>query len=123
MIIAGQVGVALVGREREQLLAVLTHPLERFCFLAEADVGAVLETLLGAHVHELLAEDLQSGDVVDVLLRIRRRDLATDLLQRLDDPDGAVPVAEVVRRGEPDRARAEDRHVDDAVVLSHGQEC
>ena len=61
------------------------------------------------------------GDVVDVLLGVDRRDLAAELLEALDDPDGGVAVAGVVRGSEPGRARAEDGDVDDA-VLAHGAE-
>ncbi len=119
---AREVGVALIGRERQQLFAVLAHALERLRLLAETDVGAVLEPLLGAHVDELLAEDLgKARDVVDVLLRIGRGHLAADLLERLDDPHGPVAVAEVVRGGEAHGARPENGHVDDAVRVSHGE--
>src|SRR4029079_1241515 len=59
------------------------------------------------------------GDVVDVLLRVDRRDLAAELLEALDDPDGRVAMARVIGGGEPDRAASEDRYVDDA-VSAHG---
>jgi len=55
-----------------------------------------------------------------VFLGIRRRDLAADLLEALDDPDGAVAVSDVVRGGEPGGASAQNRHVDDAVVHHAG---
>src|SRR4029079_12437229 len=87
---------------------------------AQADLGAVLETLLGAEVDELRPLDLRvPGDVVDVLLRVDRRDLAAELLEALDDPDGRVAMARVIGGGEPDRAGSEDRYVDDA-VRAHG---
>src|SRR2546423_5131977 len=112
-----QEGVALVSADRHQLLAVALDRLERAHLLAETNVCVELEALLGAEVDERLALDLRvAGDVVDVLLRVRRRDLPADLLETLDDPDGRVPVARVVGGGEPRRARAEDRDVDDAVV-------
>ena len=92
----------------------------RLHLLAQAHLGAVLEALLGAELDEPRAEDLRmAGDVVDVLLGVDRRDLAAELLQALDDPDGRVPVAGVVRGREPDGARSEDGDVDDA-VLAHG---
>jgi hypothetical protein len=63
------------------------------------------KALLDAEVDELLAEDLRvPGDVVDVLLRVGRRDLAPELLEALDDAHGRVAVAGVVGGGEPDRA-------------------
>ena len=115
---AGEVGVPRVRRQCEHVFAVLADPLERLRLLAEPHVGAVLKALLRAHVDELLAEDLREpGHVVDVLLRIRGRDLAADLLQRLDDAHRPVAVADVVGGREPDRARAQDRDVDD---VGHG---
>ena len=43
--------------------------LERLHFLAEVNLRAVLQALLGAELDELRAEDLRvTGDVVDVLL-------------------------------------------------------
>src|SRR5262249_31274266 len=111
---AGEVRAALVGRDRQQLLAVLVDPLERLHLLAEVDVGAVLEALLGAAVDEVLGQDLRvAGDVVDVLLRVDRGDLAAELFQALDDADGSVAMARVVRGGETGRAGAEDGDVDD----------
>jgi hypothetical protein len=55
-----------------------------------------------------------------VLLRIRRRDLAAELLEALDDPDGALAVTNVIRGGGPRGARSQNRHVDDAVVHHAG---
>jgi hypothetical protein len=79
---AREVGVPGVRREGENLLAVLAQALERARLLAEHDVGAVLEALLRTEIDELLAENLWvAGHVVDVLLRIRRCDLAADLLE------------------------------------------
>src|SRR6266480_1545885 len=93
-------GAALVRRDRQQLLAVLAQALERLHFLAQPHIGAVLEPLLGAEVDERLPLDLRvAGDVEDVLLRIHRSDLAADLLEALDDPNGGVAVARVVRGG------------------------
>src|SRR5262249_53751482 len=66
---AREIGAALVGRDREQLLAVLVDPLERLDLLTQVHVRAVLEALLGTAVDELLRQDLRvAGDVVDVLL-------------------------------------------------------
>ena len=114
-----QVRAALVGRDGEQLLAVLAQPLERPHLLPQPHLGPVLESLLGAEVDERLPLDLRMpGDVVDVLLRVDRRHLAPDLLEALDDPDRRVAMAGVVRRREPCRPRAENRDVEDAVV--HG---
>ena len=79
-------------------------------------LGAVLESLLDAEVDELLAEDLRmSRHVVDVLLGIRRGDLAAELLEALDDAHGPVAVARVVGGSQAGRARAENRDVDDAL--------
>jgi hypothetical protein len=50
-----------------------------------------------------------------VLLRVDGRDLAAELLEALDDPDGGVPVTGVVSSGEARRARAQDHDVDDAL--------
>ena len=72
--------------------------------------------MLDAKVDEVLSEDLRvPGDVVDVLLGVRRRDLAAELLQALDDPHGRVTVTGVIGGGEPNGARAENRDVDDAL--------
>src|SRR5919201_1164704 len=77
---AAQVRPPLVRRDREQLLAVLAQTLERLTLLAEQDLRLVLEPLLRAELDESLSLDLRmAGDVVDVLLRIDRRDLAADL--------------------------------------------
>jgi len=77
-------------------------------------LGLVLETLLGAKVDECLTLDLGvPGDVVDVLLRIDGGDLAADLLQALDDPNGRVSMTCVVGGRKAGRAGAEDRDVDD----------
>src|SRR5207302_9173153 len=85
--------VPLVGADREQLLAALLARFERAHLLAEPEVGIELEPLLGAEVDEGLALDLRvAGDVVDVLLGIRGRDLAADLLEALDDPHRRVAV-------------------------------
>ena len=43
-------GAALVRRDREELLAVLAQALERLNFLAQSNLGAVLEPLLGAEI-------------------------------------------------------------------------
>jgi hypothetical protein len=113
---AREVRAALVGRDREQLLAVLVDPLERLHLLAQVHLRAVLEALLGAAVDELLGQDLRiAGDVVDVLLRIHGGDLPAELLEALDDADCGVAVARVVRGGKPARACAENGDVDDGV--------
>ena len=76
---------------------------------------AVLQTLLGAAVDELLGEDLRvAGDVVDVLLRVDGRDLSAELLEALDDANGRVAMTRVVRGRETARAGTEDGDVDDA---------
>ena len=78
------------------------------------DVGAELEPLLDAEVDEILALDLRMArDVVDVLLRIDRRDLAAELAEALDDADGGIAVARVVGSSEADRARADDGDIAD----------
>ncbi len=70
----------------EQLLAVRSTRSSVAHLLAEEDVGAVLEPLLGAEVDERLALDLRvAGDVEDVLLRVDGRDLAAELLEALED--------------------------------------
>jgi hypothetical protein len=64
------------------------------------DVRAVLETLLGAAVDELLREDPRvAGNVVDVLFRIDGSDLPAELLEALDDADRRVSMPRVVRGG------------------------
>jgi hypothetical protein len=113
---AAQVRLPRARRDGQELLPVLGDPLERLHLLAQVHRGAPLEALLGAELDEVAAEDLRvAGDVVDVLLGVDRRHLAAELLDRVDDADGRVAVAGVVRGGEPRRARAEDRDVDDAV--------
>ena len=119
-----QVGPALLRRQRQELLAVLADALERLRLLAEDHLGAVLETLLDAEVDERLPEDLRvPGDVVDVLLRIGRRDLPAELLEALDDANRPVAVACVVGGSKAGRPRAEDRDVDDAVRLGSRRTC
>ena len=64
------------------------------------DVGAELEPLLDTELDEILALDLRvARDVVDVLLRIDGGDLAAELAEALDDANGGVAVARVVRGG------------------------
>src|SRR5512132_115624 len=109
-----QEGAALVRGDREELFAVLAQTLERLDFLAQSHLGAVLEPLLGAEIDQCLTLDLRiAGDVVHVLLRINGGDLTADLLEALDDPNGRVTMARVVRGGEAGRAGTEDRNVDD----------
>ena len=120
---AREVRAALVGADREQLLAVLREALERPHLLAEVDLRAVLQALLRAELDQLGALDLRvAGDVVDVLLRIDGRHLAAELLEALDDPHRRVAVAGVVRGGETGGPGAEDGDVDEAVV-AHGRQC
>src|SRR5207245_1807475 len=95
--------------------------LEGLRLLAEDDLRAVLKALLGAHVDELLSQDLRvPGDIEDVLLGIGRRHLSAELLEALDDAHRRVAVPGVVRGGQPDGARAEDGDVDEA-VSAHGR--
>ena len=116
---AGRERLALVGGEDEVLLAVDADALEVLHLLAEEDLGPELEALLDAEVDERLAQDLRmAGDVVDVLLRVDGGDLAAELTEALDDPDGGVAVPGVVGRREPDGAGADDGDVDDVVVAS-----
>src|SRR5207302_4659863 len=90
---------------------------------SENHLRAVLEALLGTELDELLPEDLRMpGNVVDVLLGIRRRDLTAELLQALDDPDRCIAMPRVVRGGEPHGAGAENRDVNQAVSV-HGRKC
>src|SRR5207248_8764622 len=100
----------------EEILAVLRDVLQLLHLFAEVHLRAPLEPLLGAGLDEVPAEDLRMPrDVVDVLLRVDGRDLAAELLDRVDDPNRGVAVAGVIRGGEPRRARPEDGDVDDAV--------
>ena len=118
---AAEVGRVAARRDGKELLAVLRDPLEGLHLLAEVHVSAPLEALLGAELDEVAAQDLRvAGDVEDVLLGVDRRDLAPELLDRVDDSNGRVPVAGVVRSGEPSWARAENGDVDDAVRAAHG---
>ena len=120
---AGEVGAALVGADREELLAVLAHAFQRLHLLAEQHLGAVLEPLLGAELDQLRAEDLRvAGDVVDVLLRVDRGDLAAELLEALDDSNRGIAMAGVVRSRQARRACSEDGDVGDAVI-AHGVKC
>src|SRR5215210_383291 len=81
------------------------------------DVRAKLEALLDTEVDECLALDLRvPGDVEDVLLRIHRGDLASELLQALHDANRSIAVTGVVRRSEPDGAAADDGDVADAFI-------
>src|ERR671934_2024243 len=99
---AAQVRPPLVRRDREQLLAVLAQALERLNLLAEQDLRLVLEPLLRAELDERLTLDLRmAGDVVDVLLRIDRRDLAADLLEAFDDANRGIAMPRVIRGREP----------------------
>ena len=56
----------------------------------------------------------EAGHVAHVLLGVECHQLAADLLERLDDAHGRVPVPGVVGGRESGRPGAEDRHVDDA---------
>ena len=118
---ARKVGAARLRRQREVLLPVLIDELESLRLLAEDDLRAVLEALLGAHLDELLPEDLRMpGDVEHVLLGIGRGHLTPELLEALDDPNRRIAVPCVIRSREPDGARAQDRDVDEA-VSAHGR--
>ena len=83
--------------------------------LAEHDVGAELEALLGAEVDERLPLDLRvAGHVEDVLLGIDGRDLAAELLEALDDADASPPGARRSRTAaSPTGPAADDRDVVD----------
>src|SRR6476646_3752260 len=115
-----QVRASLLGRDREELLAVLVQALEHLNLLAQQDFRAILEPLLRAELDKGLALDLRMPcNVEDVLLGIHGGDLAADLLEALDDPNGRIAMARVIRSSEAGRAGPEDRDVDDA-VLAHG---
>jgi hypothetical protein len=113
---ARDVRAALVGADREQLLAVLREPLERLHLLAQMDLGLVLQALLGAQLDELSCRGSSGA-------RPRRRraspgrrgDLAAQLLEALDDPHRGVTMAGVVRGRQTRRACSQNRDVDDAV--------
>ncbi len=107
-------GLAGLGRDDEVLLAVGLDAVERGDLLAQMHLWVELEALLDAEVDEALALHLRMpGDVEEVLLRVDRRDLTTELLEALDDPDGRVPVSRVVGRSKPDRPAADDGDVAD----------
>jgi hypothetical protein len=57
-----------------------------------------------------------------VFLRVRGRDLAADLLERLDDPNRAVAMADVVGGRQAHGPRPENRDVANVVGLSHDDE-
>src|SRR5262249_52497090 len=115
---SAQVRTALVGRDREHLLAVLAQPLQALDLLAEQNLGAVLEALLRAQLYQRLTLDLWvAGDVVDVLLGIDSRDLPAELLEAFDDPHRGIAMACVIRGRQARWAGAEDRDVGD---VAHG---
>src|SRR5207248_4313985 len=106
----------------EELLSVLRDVLQLLHLFAEVHLRAPLEPLLGAELDEIAPEDLRvPRDVVDVLLRVDGRDLAAELLDRVDDPNRCVAVAGVVGGGETGRPRAENRDVDDVVRAHSGR--
>ena len=110
-------GLARLGADHEQLLAVLLHAVEGRDLLAEVHLRLELEALLDAEVDEALALHLRvAGDVEEVLLGVDGRDLAAELLEALDDPNRRVAVAGVVGSREPDGAAADDRDVADALA-------
>ena len=87
----------------EDLVVPIARALEVAYLLAEVDLGPELEALLDAEVDERLALDLRMpGDVEDVLLGVDGGDLAAELLEGLDDADGRLAMARVVRRRQPD---------------------
>src|SRR5262245_26806591 len=102
----------LAGRGRNGLDLIARRELAHL--LAKEDVGAELESLLGAEVDEGLTLDLRMArDVVDVLLRVDRGDLAAELLEALEDADGRLAMAGVVGSREADGPGADDRDVVD----------
>src|SRR4029077_10357150 len=115
-----QVRASLLGCDREELFPVLVQALEHLNLLAQQDFRPILEPLLRTELHERLALDLRMPcNVEDVLLGVHGGDLAADLLEALDDPNGRIAMARVIRGSEAGLARPEDRDVDDA-VLAHG---
>src|SRR5262249_50895478 len=115
---SAQVRTALVGRDREHLLAVLAQPLQALDLLAEQNLGAVLRALLRPRLYQRLTLDLGvAGDVVDVLLGIDSRDLPAELLEAFDDPHRGIAMACVIRGRQARWAGAEDRDVGD---VAHG---
>jgi len=77
--------LVFIGDDREQRLAVLLAAAQPDDFLGEVDRRLPLQALLGEGLHEVLGENLRkTGDVEDVFLRIERGQLATDLVEVVD---------------------------------------
>src|SRR5690606_33580276 len=73
---------ALVGGQDE----VSVFPRQVLDLLAEANLGSELEALLDEVGGEVPGRDpREAADVVDVLLRVERRELAAEFGQRIDD--------------------------------------
>jgi hypothetical protein len=86
--------------------------VELFYLLPEADDRVVLHGLIDEVAREVLGQDPgEAGDVVDVLLRVERGELAAEDLERVDELDGHLPHAGVKRGEEAGRAAADDEDV------------
>src|SRR5690348_7620920 len=82
-------------------------------FLSEEVRRLVLRRLRDQSVDQLTTGDhRQPGDVVDLLLRVHRADLAAELAQRVDDCHREPARAGVVRGEQADRPRSDDEDVD-----------
>ena len=104
----GADGVALVGGQREAA-ALAAQAVD---LAAEQPRHGERGDLLFQLGDQRAGLDRRVGrDVVDRLLRIQRGALAADLGQRVDQHAGQLQHAQFENGEQPDRARADDRHV------------
>jgi len=89
-------------------------------FLFEGDHALVevhrrpkLRGLLSERLNQVFGQNLrESGDVEDVLLGVKRRELAAKLRQRIDDLRAHAPHASIKPCEKTGRPAADDRDID-----------
>jgi len=126
-------GAELADARRDQhgagphLGAVVETDGDAVVVVLEGERGPV-EEVLGLRGGGLLDEPLdqgaaldrrEAGHVEDLLLRVHRGDLATELGERVDDGDAVPAEARVVGREEPGRPGSHDQDV--ALDPAHGR--
>src|SRR5213078_142147 len=112
---AGRIGVPF-GHYREARRTVIRSAFEADDPLTEVYRSLPLQRLLRHAAHQVLGEDLgKSGDIEDVLLRIERRELAADLVERIDQATGGAAHPGVKGAEQSRRAGADDRDIFDVL--------
>src|SRR5438876_1812329 len=112
---ARRIGVP-VGHHREAGRAVIRSAFEADDLLTEVHRSLPLQRLLRHAAHQVLGEDLRkSGNIEDVLLRIERRELAADLVERIDQATRGAAHPGVKGAEQSRRAGADDRDIFDVL--------